>query len=99
KPSVNPEWPSEYVIAELVQKSSGHFIYPSTVIRYLQLARVNPEVALQSILELYTPKDPISQPLGQLDALYTHILQTAIRDPHSGTFDILQLLLYINLYS
>ena len=66
------DWPSPQVKADLVQKSSGQFIYPATIIRYISSPRHNSMLRLEIILRLR----PLSgeSPFAQLDALYRYIL-------------------------
>jgi len=66
------DWPSSQVMANLVQKSSGQFIYPATIIRYILPPRHNPMIRLDIVLRLR----PLSgeSPFSQLDALYRYIL-------------------------
>jgi len=66
------DWPSSQVKADLVQKSSGQFIYPATIIRYISSPRHNPTLRLDVVLRLR----PLSgeSPFAQLDALYKYIL-------------------------
>ena len=66
------DWPSSQVKADLVQKSSGQFIYPATIVRYISSPRHNPTLRLNVVLRLR----PLSgeSPFAQLDALYRHIL-------------------------
>jgi len=66
------DWPSPQVKADLVQKSSGQFIYPATIIRYISSPRHSPMLRLDIILKLR----PLSgeSPFAQLDALYRYIL-------------------------
>jgi len=66
------DWPSSLVKADLAQKSSGQFIYPATIIRYISSPRHNPTLRLDVVLRLR----PVSgeSPFAQLDALYKYIL-------------------------
>ena len=66
------DWPSSQVKADLVQNSSGQFIYPATIIRYISSPRHNPALRLDVVLRLR----PLSgeSPFAQLDALYRYIL-------------------------
>jgi len=66
------DWPSLQAKADLVQKSSGQFIYPATIIRYISSPRHNPTLRLDVVLRLR----PLSgeSPFAQLDALYKYIL-------------------------
>jgi len=66
------DWPSPQVKADLVRKSSGQFIYPATIIRYISSPRHNPTLRLDVVLRLR----PLlgESPFAQLDALYKYIL-------------------------
>ncbi|KAJ7435913.1 hypothetical protein B0H11DRAFT_2366176, partial [Mycena galericulata] len=65
---MDDSWPGAYNITHLVQKSSGTFIYATTVIRYVDDEYFHPEERLESVLKL----DPEST--TPLDDLYTQIL-------------------------
>ncbi|KAJ7614390.1 hypothetical protein FB45DRAFT_873929 [Roridomyces roridus] len=62
------DWPGEDTIDHLVRKSSGTFIYASTVLRYVDDEYSHPAEQLDAVLSL----DPAS--LTPLDDLYTQIL-------------------------
>ena len=62
-------WPDQQAISSLVERSSGHFIYPSTVIRYIQCPKNRPDDRLDVILRLQSPQDG-DRPYARLDALY-----------------------------
>jgi len=66
------DWPSPQVKADLVKMSSGQFIYPATIIRYISSPRHDPIHRLDVVLRL----QPLSgeSPFAQLDALYKYIL-------------------------
>jgi hypothetical protein len=66
------QWPLPDVLEQLVRKSSGQFIYASTVIRYVSSIRHKPVDRLDIILGLRPPQRDL--PFAELDALYTHIL-------------------------
>jgi len=66
------DWPSSHLKADLVRKSSGQFIYPTTIIRYLSSPRHSPMLRLDMILKLRPLKG--ESPFAQLDTLYRHIL-------------------------
>lgn len=66
-------WPRVSEVNELVEKSSGQFIYAKTVIKYLQTEYCNPRDQLNIILGIKISSD---LPFAELDALYTHILST-----------------------
>ncbi len=71
---LGPDWPGSEAIDTLVDRSSGHFIYASTVIRYIEHPRRRPDDRLQVILGL-SPASVQDRPYAQLDALYTRIFQ------------------------
>ena len=64
-----PDWPGPEIIEMLVAKSSGHFIYPSVVVKYVGALDYNPVDRLKDVLGLAE-----EQPFKQLDALYSEIL-------------------------
>jgi hypothetical protein len=56
------DWPNQNAISSLVERASGRFIYPSTVIRYIRSSQHRPDDRLEVILR--------PQEGDQLDALY-----------------------------
>jgi len=66
-------WPSADVLGRLVKKSSGQFIYASTVMKYVSSIRHQPADRLNVILGIRPPRHAREMPFGELDALYTHI--------------------------
>ena len=64
-------WPSEGVIDRLVRKSSGQFIYASTVMKYLELPKRRPMKQLDVIMGLISVDGDM--PYQELDALYSYI--------------------------
>ncbi|KAF9565051.1 hypothetical protein CPC08DRAFT_211949 [Agrocybe pediades] len=70
------DWPGDWVINELVLKSSRQFIYAATVIRYVESTRHRPDYRLDIILN---PR-PVNgdHPFAQLDLLYAMILESAL---------------------
>ena len=65
------DWPSPDHIQEIVEKSSGQFIYASVVIKFLLSPSANPSIRLDIIRGL-RPTGRLT-PFAQLDALYRHI--------------------------
>ena len=64
-------WPSKEIIHRLVRKSSGQFIYASTVMNYIASPNHRPMKRLDVVLGLiFVDGDT---PYKELDALYTHI--------------------------
>ncbi|KAF8969184.1 hypothetical protein BDZ97DRAFT_1695915 [Flammula alnicola] len=84
-------WPTFNEIELLVQKSSASFIYPATVIRYIQSPLLRPDDCLKVILGLSAIPDD-DRPYGQLDDLYIYIFKST-PDKHKKSikliFDIL----------
>ena len=76
--------PTEDMTIKLVEKSSGQFIYPSTVIKYIQHPRGKPDKRLEVILGISSPRVN-DRPFAQLDALYTHIFSSANDGMHNDT--------------
>ncbi|KAF9558284.1 hypothetical protein CPC08DRAFT_709732 [Agrocybe pediades] len=75
KDSLPDTWPTPQMIDDLVNKSSGQFIYASTVVGYIESAKHRPNERLEAIFNLRPAfKD---QPFTQLDILYRHIISKA----------------------
>jgi len=72
------DWPGPEVIDMLVRKSSGHFIYPSVVVKYVETLDFNPTDRLKVVLGLpessTVSPTPEERPFRQMDALYSQIL-------------------------
>ena len=69
-----PSWPSSKDIDTLVDKSSGQFIYASTVVKFVSSPRRRPDHRLEIILDL-RPKGK-DLPFAELDALYRYVLSS-----------------------
>jgi hypothetical protein len=68
---IPPQWPPPDVLQQLVKKSSGQFIYASTVINYVSSIRHKPHNRLDIVLGIRPPQKDL--PFAELDALYMHI--------------------------
>ncbi|KAJ7802178.1 NACHT domain-containing protein [Mycena leptocephala] len=86
--SVQMPWPSTDNLNMLVQKSSGYFVYASTVIKFIDDKYSRPTDRLVLVLSL-TSTDS-EAPFEALDQLYTHILSVVPIRFHSKLLDILQ---------
>ena len=64
-------WPSAEIINQLVRKSSGQFIYASTVMKYLDSPDHRPMKRLDVIIGLKSADGDM--PYRELDALYSYI--------------------------
>ena len=67
-------WPSSEDIETLVYKSSGQFIYASTIVKFISSPRHGPDHRLEIILDL-RPKGK-DLPFAELDALYRYVLSS-----------------------
>ncbi|KAJ3523987.1 hypothetical protein NMY22_g11195 [Coprinellus aureogranulatus] len=65
-------WPGEKDIDQLVEMSSGQFIVPSTILRYVGSGL--PQKQLDDILQVARAKDGAKNPFALLDALYAHVI-------------------------
>ncbi|KAJ7280852.1 hypothetical protein C8J57DRAFT_1564069 [Mycena rebaudengoi] len=70
--SIAGPWPSQEVIDKLVRKSSGYFIYATTIIRFVDDQNFRPTERL----EILKQESHSESPFGALDQLYTQILST-----------------------
>ncbi|KAJ7850443.1 hypothetical protein B0H13DRAFT_2360705 [Mycena leptocephala] len=85
--SIPTPWPSLEVLAMLVEKSSGYFIYASTAIKFIDDKHFRPTEQLDLIRNL-VPSDSES-PLDTLDQLYTQILSRVPQRKRAKLCDIL----------
>ncbi|KAF8997216.1 hypothetical protein BDQ17DRAFT_1429242 [Cyathus striatus] len=76
--SVPRPWPSLDTIEKLVQRSSGQFIYSSTVLKFISSPDDNPAAQLEIILGIRESGG--SSPLADLDLLYQEIM-SRVKDP------------------
>ena len=67
-------WPSNKDIDTLVDKSSGQFIYASTVVKFISSRRHGPDHRLEIVLDL-RPKGK-DLPFAELDSLYRYVLSS-----------------------
>jgi len=68
-------WPNQTAVTSLVERSSGHFVYASTAIRYIRCPEHRPDERLQVILGLRQLQEVGDRPYDQLDALYALIFR------------------------
>ena len=66
------QWPPPNSIGSIAERSSGHFIYASTVMRFVQSPRHRPDDRLQIVLGLKEPNEK-DRPFAPLDLLYSLI--------------------------
>ena len=66
------DWPNREIIDTLLARSSGLFIYPATIVKYICSKFHHPMARLNVILGLHPSNGDL--PFAQLDALYRHII-------------------------
>ncbi|KAJ7857651.1 hypothetical protein B0H14DRAFT_686540 [Mycena olivaceomarginata] len=81
-------WPPADVVESLVEKSSGYFVYASTVIRFIDDKNFRPTERLVAVSSL-TPTN-FEAPFEALDQLYIQILSGVPIQFRSKLLDILQ---------
>ena len=86
-------WPSDEEVAKLVQKSSGQFIYASTVIKFIDSHRHWPPDRLDIIFGM-SPCGKTT-PFAEMDSLYLHIL-TSASDNIEKALEIFAILLFLH---
>jgi len=69
-------WPSREELDRLVGKSSGQFIYASTVIKFVDSSHHHPQDRLDIVFGLAPPE--IATPFAELDALYNQIFSSVV---------------------
>jgi len=69
-----PGWPPVSAINQLVSKSSGQFIYASTVIKFVDDIYDDPRERLDIVLKTHPVNSASVSPFAELDQLYIQIL-------------------------
>ncbi|KAF8954565.1 hypothetical protein BDZ97DRAFT_460844 [Flammula alnicola] len=87
-----PSWPSEIDIDRLVEKSSGQFIYISTVMKFLESHRHSPQDRLNIVFGISPLDNNMNTPFAELDALY-HQIFSLVADLDK-VFEVLIVLLF-----
>ncbi|KAJ6525214.1 hypothetical protein B0H19DRAFT_1199523, partial [Mycena capillaripes] len=88
--SVPTPWPSEAIMEQLVDESSGYFIYATTVIKFVGDKHFRPTARLKIITD--GTETSFQSPFGALDQLYTQIL-SAVPPPHNHLVAILRVVI------
>ncbi|KAJ7715965.1 hypothetical protein B0H16DRAFT_1477050 [Mycena metata] len=83
-------WPSSEILDHLVKKSSGYFVYASTVIKFVDDSYSRPTERLETLQKLHLPDD--DRPFEALDQLYFQMLSRVPARFRSRLCDILQCL-------
>jgi len=91
--NVAKPWPSYRVLDDLVDRSSGQFIYPATVLKFVGDPNYRPTDRLDIItsIPMISSSALTSKPFGALDQLYSQILSTL--PDKQRTLDILSALI------
>lgn len=89
--SIPTKWPGPSDIQQLIDRSSGQFIYAATVTKYIESRRHRPMERLNVILGLSAPGD--DTPFAELDAIYHYILSSAV-----NISQVLEILHYMMRY-
>ena len=84
-------WPSYRVLDDLVDRASGQFIYPATVLRFVGDPNYRPTDRLDIIVSMPVISPLTPNPLSALDQLYSQILSTS--SDKQRTLDILSALI------
>ena len=90
---LSPSWPLDEEVERLVQKSSGQFIYASTVIKFIDSHCHWPTDRLDIIFGL-SPRGK-TMPFAEMDSLYLHIL-TSASDNIETALEIFAILLFLH---
>ncbi|KAF8182112.1 hypothetical protein K438DRAFT_1840332 [Mycena galopus ATCC 62051] len=86
--NIQTPWPPADILGELVSKSSGYFVYASTVIKFVDDKYFRPIDRLAAVMDLsQTDSDA---PFAALDQLYIHILSGVPARFRSTLGDIFQ---------
>lgn len=68
-------WPPQHIIDTLCTRSSGHFIYAATVLKFVGERMSHPVTQLAIIMQPF-PARRITSPYSDLDQLYLQVLST-----------------------
>ena len=63
---LDDSWPSVDILEELVKKSSGQFIYASTVVKYVTSIRHQPVDRLNIVLGVRPPRHACEVPFSRV---------------------------------
>jgi len=83
-------WPSDADIDRLVEKSSGQFIYASTVVEFIESPHHSPEERLNIVFGLAATSDEES-PFAELDVLYRQIFSAVAKFNVKDTLEALSI--------
>lgn len=84
-------WPPKGAVDTLVTKSSGQFIYASTVMKFIESPHHRPSDRLKIILGV--SKSGNDAPFAELDAVYHHVLSNISPHNHEKVIEVLNFLI------
>jgi hypothetical protein len=94
--NISKPWPSRAILESLVDKSSGYFIYASTVIKFVDDEWSRPTERLAIVQNLTADSDS-EHPFATLDQLYTQILLGVPARFHTKLCDIFTVTEHLDL--
>ncbi|KAF7342607.1 putative nwd2 protein [Mycena sanguinolenta] len=77
--NISSPWPAPHVLEQLVRNSSGHFVYASTVIKFIDDKNYRPTERLEIVLDGGGSSTRSKSPFESLDQLYLSILSSVSR--------------------
>ncbi|KAJ7328987.1 hypothetical protein DFH08DRAFT_709130 [Mycena albidolilacea] len=86
-------WPSPQILDQLVQNSSGYFVYASTIIKFVDDEYFRPSRQLDIIIQKFVP-----HPFAALDQLYIQILSAVPSRHYPILYDILSVIIHLPAY-
>ncbi|KAF8182109.1 hypothetical protein K438DRAFT_1840325 [Mycena galopus ATCC 62051] len=92
---VQTTWPSPDILDGLVSKSSGYFVYASTIVKFVDDKYFRPTDRLAAVTDL--SQTHLEAPFAPLDQLYIHILSGVPAQFRSTLDDILQCVVSVDL--
>ncbi|RXW14241.1 hypothetical protein EST38_g11616 [Candolleomyces aberdarensis] len=87
------EWPGKEVVQTFVERTNGHMLYASTVIRHIDNPYDDPRKLLKNLLNGYALSSfdlAHSSPFSSLNALYMHIMQSCPKSNRSLMVEVLE---------
>jgi len=97
-PYIPASWPGNHVIPTLVNRSSGQFIFASTVGKYISDPNQKPSEQLDIIMAVRPAPTDTNMPYTELNALYTHVLTCLPFHKIEKALDILFFIILLRPY-
>jgi len=93
---IPPSWPPHEMVEDLVEKSSGQFIYASTTTKYISSPRHDPIERLRIALGVSSGESDADLPFADLDSLYRHVLASIPKEKLDCMMRILGFLILVS---